>query len=248
MEKRVLLEKEGESASLFLNIPKKLNAFDRDVIQELNDVLDEIEQSDLKLVFIRGKGDSFCTGGDIRWEKKLTDLPIEETKKEMGYVQTVFSRIESMPQVFVAIIQGYAVGGGVELAMACDIRIALPSAKFLHSETKLGTVAPLGGTRRLSRLIGLGRAKYLLYTGEIIDAEKALEWGLVDFLVTDVKPFMESLITNITSKSVKSLSLTKQSVNRGYTEDLHDAFELESYAACSRTKEMKEAIEQFLKK
>ena len=158
--------------------------------------------------------------------------------------------MESLPQVFIAIINGYAIGGGNELAMACDIRIALPNAKFLHPEASLGTVAPLGGTKRLPRLIGPGRAKYLLFTGETIGSNTALEWGLVDFLVSvkNLDSFLNSILSKIIKNPKKALELTKKSVNENYLMDLTDNFEAESYIKCSRSKENKKLLEDFLKK
>ena len=162
MVSKIIFQSKGSIGTIILNNPKKLNAFDFGMIKELDNILEKIKKSKLKAVIIKGSGKSFCVGGDIYWEKHICELSVKEAKKEITFVQNVFSRIETLPQVFIAVINGHAVGGGNELAMACDIRIALPTAKFIHPETMLGTVAPLGGTKRLPRLIGLGRAKYMI--------------------------------------------------------------------------------------
>jgi len=175
-------------------------------------------------------------------------LDFNKAKKQLKFVQNVFSKIEVMPQVFIAVINGIAVGGGNELAMACDIRIGTNKAKFIHPEVSLGTVAPLGGTKRLPRLIGIGRAKYMLFSGDTIESKTALEWNLIDFLIPDNQ--IESFLKNISSKIAhhprKALELTKKSVNEKYIMDLKDEFELESYIKCSRSEENKDILEKFL--
>src|SRR3989338_1208383 len=249
MDSRIIFKTEDRVGKLIFNNPSKLNSFDFEMIQELNKILDRIKNSSLKAVVITGTGHSFCTGGDISWELEAGKIPKAEAKKQINFVQKTFSKIESLPQIIIALINGYAIGGGNELAMACDIRIALESAKFVHPETSLGTVAPLGATKRLPRLIGLGRAKYMLVTGKTIDSNKALEWGLVDFVVPEKKAnsFINSLLADITKKPGKALELTKKSVNRSYLKDLVDNFEVESYLECSRSKENKKILEEFLK-
>jgi enoyl-CoA hydratase len=250
MENKILFENKGNVGVLILNNPKKLNAFDLDMIKELNEALEKIKKSKIEVVVLKGAGKSFSSGGDIYWERWIGTLNVKESKKQMKFVQEVFSKIETMDQVFIAVIQGYAVGGGNELTMACDIRIALPSAKFIHPETSLGTVAPLGGTKRLPRLIGLGRAKYMLFTGSTIDSKTALEWGLVDFIVPDnqIDPFLDSITGKIASNPGKALALTKKSVNENYLEDLNDKFEVDSYIKCSRTKENRNILKNLLRK
>ncbi|MEK6869632.1 MAG: enoyl-CoA hydratase/isomerase family protein, partial [Nanoarchaeota archaeon] len=232
------------------NNPKKLNSFDFAMVEELGRVLDVIGKSSLKAIVITGSGRAFCSGGDISWEKEIGEMPMEQARKQMKYTQSVFAKIEQLPQVVIALINGVAIGGGNELAMACDIRVAMSTAKFFHPETKFGTVAPLGGTKRLPRLVGLGRAKYMLFTGDVIDSKKALEWGLVDFLISqkEAKNFMNSLLSKIIKNPTKSTSLTKKSVNREYAKDLKDDFEASCYLNCSRSPENKSILKEFLKK
>jgi len=247
---KVIFQSKGNIGTIILNNPDKHNAFDLEMIKTLSDVLKKIEKSQLKVIVIRGAGKSFCAGGDIYWEKEFGNLDVKKATKQIKFVQQVFSKIETLPQVFIAIINGNAVGGGIELAMACDIRIALPSARFTHPETTLGTVAPLGGTKRLPRLVGLGRAKYMLFTGITIDSKTALEWGLVDFVVSDKKinSFLNFVLSKISDKPREALTLTKKSVNENYLVDLTDDFEARSYVKCSRSKENREILAKFLKK
>jgi|TARA_B100001964_G_scaffold225932_1_gene274262 enoyl-CoA hydratase len=246
---KITFNANGKTGTIFLNNPEKLNSFDFEMIKELDRILERIKSSNLNVVVIKGKGKAFCSGGNISWEQEVGDMDINEAKKQLKSVQNIFSKIETMPQIFIAVINGIAVGGGNELAMACDMRIALPNAKFIHPETSLGTVAPLGGTKRLPRLIGFGKAKYMLFTGATIDSKTALEWGLVDFLVSENKidSFLNDLTSGIAKKPAKALELTKKSVNKDYLKDLQDDFEVQSYVKCSRTKENKEILKKFLK-
>src|SRR3989338_1872760 len=249
MDSRIIFKTEDRVGKLIFNNPSKLNSFDFEMIQELNKILDRIKNSSLKAVVITGTGHSFCTGGDISWELEAGKIPKAEAKKQINFVQKTFSKIESLPQIIIALINGYAIGGGNELAMACDIRIALESAKFLHPEVSLGTVAPLGATKRLPRLIGLGKAKYMLLTGEIIDSATALKWGLVDFLVPRKKigGFMDSLLQKITRNPMQPIALTKKSVNSSYRKDMVDKFEADSYIKCSASKENRELLDNFFR-
>lgn len=250
MDKKILYREEGLVGHITLNNPKKLNSFDFQVMKDLNNILDNIAKSKVKAVVVTGNGKAFSAGGDISWEREIGAIPKSKAKEQISFVQKTFSKIESLPQVFIAIINGYAVGGGNELAMACDIRIALPTAEFLHPEVSLGTVAPLGGTKRLPRLIGPGRAKYMLFTGETIGSNTAFEWGLVDFIVSvkNLDSFLNSILSKIIKNPKKALELTKKSVNQNYLMDLRDNFEAESYIQCSRSKENKKILEDFLKK
>ena len=174
MDKKILYGEEGLVGYIAFNNPKKLNSFDFRVIRNLGIILDKIAKSRVKVVVVTGKGSAFSSGGDIAWEKEIGTLSKSEAKAQISFTQKTFSRMESLPQVFIALIDGYAVGGGNELAMACDIRIATENAKFLHPEVALGTVAPLGATKRLPRLIGPGRAKYMFFTGDIVNGKTTL--------------------------------------------------------------------------
>jgi len=248
MSEKIIFKTKGHIGKIIINNPKKLNSFDFKSINTLDKILDKIKKSKLKVIIITGSGSSFSAGGDINWEKEVGIMPIKKAKQQIGFVQKTFSKIERLPQVVIALINGYAVGGGNELAMACDIRIALPKAKFIHPENSLGTVPPLGATKRLPRLIGLGRAKYMLFTGETINSKVALEWGLVDFVISEknIKSFLDSLLSKISKCPLKALELTKKSINMNYVEDLMDPFELDSYIICSKTKENKKILQNFL--
>ena len=250
MNNKIIFHTKGSIGTILLNNPKKLNAFDYEMIKELDNALEKIKKGNLKAIIVKGAGSSFCSGGDILWEKEVSNLNAKKAKEQMRFLQNVFSKIENLPQIFIAILHGYIVGGGNELAMACDIRVALPSARFIHPETSLGTVAPLGATKRLPRLIGLGKAKYMLFTGDTIDSKTAFEWHLVDFIISKkrINSFLNSLLSKIIKNPAKALALTKKSVNENYLDDLNDDFELNSYIKCSRSEENKEILNRFLRK
>ena len=250
MNNKIIFHTKGSIGTILLNNPKKLNAFDYEMIKELDNALEKIKKGNLKAIIVKGAGSSFCSGGDILWEKEVSNLNAKKAKEQMRFLQNVFSKIENLPQIFIAILHGYIVGGGNELAMACDIRVALPSARFIHPETSLGTVAPLGATKRLPRLIGIGKAKYMLFTGDTIDSKTAFEWHLVDFIISKkrINSFLNSLLSKIIKNPAKALALTKKSVNENYLDDLNDDFELNSYIKCSRSEENKEILNRFLRK
>jgi len=200
---------------------------------------------------VMGKKRIIAYGNDaINKLREMNVTPAAEIPEDIDKVEKLMLIKSILENQYKKSINGYAIGGGNELAMACDIRVGSQNAKFMHPETSLGTVAPLGGTKRLPRLIGLGRAKYMLFTGDTVDSKTALEWGLIDFLVPKDKidSFVQGLATNIIEKPAKALELTKKSVNENYIGDLRDDFEVESYVKCSRTKENKDILENLLRK
>lgn len=249
--KFVKFKKKNGIGLITLSRPDKLNSFNPELISELEKIIDRLDTDPvIRVVVITGAGKAFSTGGDIFWEMKIGNMPTEKTKEAINYVKKVFGKIEKMQKPVIAAINGYAVGGGIELAMACDIRVASKSAKFVHPETYLGLVAPLGGTQRLPRLIGLGRAKYMLFTGNEIDAEKALAWGLVDEVVEDEKliEYVFQIANRIKKNCPLALKLTKIAVNKNYNQDFADEFETDCYALCSKSAENKKRLRAFLRK
>ena len=240
------ITREGAIAIITLNRPEKLNSFDTDCIASLEKVIAELSESDARVVIITGKGRAFCAGGDIAWEQTLGEMDASETEKVMSGLQKLFCSIEGLKQPVIAAVNGHAVGGGAELAMACDIRIANDSAVFIQPETSLGVVAPLGATQRLPRLVGLGRAKLMLYSGNPIDGKTAHAWGLVDLLVEDVMQSALELAATIAEKPAAAVSATKQLVNKHYLDDLQDADELREYVTSAHSEENKKRLQAFL--
>jgi len=173
-------EKDG-LATITLNRPDALNALSFEVIRALSDSIDRVIQSNVRAVIITGSGDkAFCAGADI---KELKNRSSEQQRHDATSGQLVFERIARLPVPSIALVNGYAFGGGLELALACTFRLALTDAKFGLPEIKLGLIPGYGGTQRLPRLIGEGRAMEMILTGRTVDAQEALSIGLVHRII-----------------------------------------------------------------
>lgn len=167
---------------LKINRPEILNAIDKDVLLDLKEVVDFAKNDDkIKVVIITGEGErSFCSGGDLKYVSKISP---PEAEKFASSVHCILNEIENLDKPVIAAINGYALGGGCQLALACDLRIASCNALFGQPEVKLGITPGWGATQRLSRIIGIAQSKELIYTGKVIDAYKANEIGLVNQVV-----------------------------------------------------------------
>ncbi|MGI6226212.1 MAG: short-chain-enoyl-CoA hydratase [Peptococcales bacterium] len=245
------LKVENDIAEITINRPKALNALNSQTLQELASVVEEVSQNqDVKVVIITGSGEkAFVAGADISemCEKK----PIEARSfSRLG--QKVFSAIENMPQVVIAVVNGFALGGGCELALACDLRVASTKAKFGQPEINLGIIPGFAGTQRLTRLIGEGRAKELIYTGEMIDAQEAYRIGLVNKVYEPEELLNKAweLASKITNKSPVIVNLAKSAINTGMNMDNESAYnyEAELFALCFSTEDQKEGMKAFLEK
>lgn len=236
---------------LTINRPKVLNALNRATMLELDRLIDQIiADKTLKAIIITGAGDrSFVAGADIA---EMSSLSAVEARAWAKLSQEVFSKIESLLLPVIGGINGFALGGGCELAMACDIRIAATNAKFAQPEVSLSITAGFGGTQRLPRLVGKGRAKELLFTGEMIDAAEAYRIGLVNKVVEPEKLFeaAKEMVRKITKNAPLAVQLTKDAVNQGLEIDLDSAiaYEAEVFALCFATKDQKEGMSAFLGK
>jgi enoyl-CoA hydratase len=175
------LSRHEECALIRLNRPQALNALSFALLRELGQVLDAVAASDARALLVTGAGEkAFCAGADI---KELTERTLVEQKRGAELGQAVMAKLDRLPIPSVALVNGYAFGGGLELAMACTFRLATPNAKMGLPEIKLGLIPGYGGTQRLPRLVGEARALEMVMTGRSIDARTALAWGLVNRLV-----------------------------------------------------------------
>lgn len=245
------LENQDGIAILKINRPKALNALNSDVLDDLLDCTAKIAaDKTIHVVVITGEGEkSFVAGADIS-EMQPLDPVAAATFGRKG--QAVMTAIENLPQPVIAAVNGFALGGGNELAIACDIRIASEKAKFGQPEVGLGITPGFGGTQRLPRLIGPGRARYLLYSAEIINAHKALEFGLVDMVVAP-EALMETalgLATKIKEQRPEAVRQTKLCALRGTEAPLTTAleFEAQAFGICFATQDQKDAMQKFLDK
>lgn len=247
----IILEREESIVIIRINRPNVLNALNRQVYREMISVLDEIqEEVSAKIVIITGMGDkAFIAGTDIIEMQTLRSF---EAREFADLARLALDKIENLDKPVIAAINGFALGGGCELAMACDIRIASEKAKLGQPEINLGIIPGSGGTQRLSRLVGPSKAKRLIFTGEIIDAKRALDLGLVDMVVPHDQLVDEAkkVALTIASKPKIALALSKSAVNRGLDMDLRSAlnYEIECFAQCFATEDQREGMKAFLEK
>jgi enoyl-CoA hydratase len=249
--KNLIIEKNGSIGFLKINRPEALNALNKDTLTEISKVVDELEKdSKIKVVILTGVGDkAFIAGADIKQMANLTTLEAKEFSK-IGH--DTLNKIENSRLIFIAAVNGYALGGGCETLMACDIVIAAKSAKIGQPEINLGVHPGFGGTQRLPRLIGRMKAKELILTGRNIDANEAFEIGLANMVVDDDKLIetVEKIAGKISSKSGIQTRFIKELINKGADIDLNSALSLEiSYFASSfSTHDQKEGMKAFIEK
>lgn len=247
----IIIEQEGPVGVLKLNRPQALNALNGKVISELISALDEIEKEVMpKVLIITGSGEkAFVAGTDIIEMEKLSSF---EAREFARFARKAIDKVTNLDRPVIAAINGFALGGGCELAMACDIRIASEKARLGHPEINLGIIPGSGGTQRLPRLVGSSKAKRLIFTGELVDAQTALNMGLVDMVVSHGQLMDEAkkLAFTIAAKSKVALSLAKSAIDRGLDMDLRTGLhhEIECFAQCFATKDQKEGMKAFLEK
>jgi len=232
-----------------INRPDKLNALNKDVFTDLDVMLKEVEQNaGIRSVIITGAGQkAFVAGADI---SEFLGLHGSQGMDLARRGQEVFSRIEGCTKPVIAAVNGFALGGGCELAMACHMRIASENAKFGQPEVNLGLIPGYGGTQRLVQLIGKGRALELLMTAGMIDAATALQFGLVNHVVLQEQLLAKALeiLTVITSKAPLAISRCITAANAVYGQVNGYEVELESFGQCFDTEDMKEGTTAFLEK
>jgi len=246
----ILVEKKESIAVLKINRPNMLNALNKDTILELTKAVEELEKDkNIKVVILTGEGKAFIAGADI---KQMKDMNPAEAKKFAEGGHNLLMKIEKSRLPFIAAVNGYALGGGCEVMMACDICIASASAKIGQPEINLGIHPGFGGTQRLPRLVGRTKAKQLLLIGDNIDANEALRIGLVNMVVPDDKIMedAEKIASKIAGKSTVQTAFIKSLVNKGMDIDLNKACSLEiSYFSKSfQTEDQKEGMTAFLEK
>ena len=247
----LLFENQDGIGLITLNRPKALNALNQATLEELNQIADKLAQdTSVKVIIITGSGEkAFVAGADITQMQPMSAIEGRNFGK-LG--QAVFNKIENLPQPVIGAINGFALGGGCELAMACDIRYASDKAKFGQPEVTLGITPGFAGTQRLARLVGKGRAKELLYTGDIIDAHEAYRLGLVNKVVPAEELMLAVMVLaqKILSRAPVAVQLCKAAVNEGLDTDLETgtAYEAEVFGLCFATADQKEGMGAFVEK
>jgi len=249
--KNLLFEVENGVATITFNRPKALNAMNSETMKELMSVVQHCKNNDsIKVLILTGAGEkAFVAGADISEMQNLRSK-VALTFMELG--NETLRLLETMPKPSIAAINGFALGGGTEITMACDIRFASETARFGQPEILIGLIPGWGGTQRLPRLIGMGRAKELIMSGEMIDANRAYEIGLInrvfsaDQLLAETKKFAEKLA----GMPGFALKMAKHAINFGYDLSFDNAFrlEVECCAQCFSTDDQKEGMKAFIEK
>ncbi|BBO85987.1 enoyl-CoA hydratase/isomerase family protein [Desulfosarcina ovata] len=245
-----VLNKKGPIATITINREASYNALNQHVLGQLKAVFKELESdSDVMCAIITGAGQkAFVAGADIHEIKNAGPGRVAVIREGLN----VFSKISHSSKVIIAAVNGYALGGGCELAMACDIRLASEKAKFALPEASLGLMPGYGGTQRLPRLVGVGKAKYMMFSGQMIDAAQALAFGLVE-KVCKAETLMqeaEALARSLSKKGPLALKAIKQAINSGMDMPLAAAieYEFEQYGKIAVSQDAEEGMNAFIEK
>ena len=244
-------EAEEGTATVTLNRPERLNAISRQLIQDFEQVVDLIEaDTSVRVVIVTGEGRAFCAGADIKERADhLGDVAVQGSATP---ISSLYRRLERMDAIFIAAVTGVAAGGGCELAMACDFRIAAEEATFALPEVRLGILPGAGGTQRLPRLIGAARAKEMMLLARFITATEALAWGLVNKVVPgpEVLAWAEEMAQELLQQAPISVRLIKSAVNVGIETDLDSGlkYEQECSEILGKTEDRVEGYTAFVEK
>ena len=248
--KKLIIQDNGAVRVIKINNPEALNALNTAILKELDAAFTEVaEDNGILAVVLTGEGRAFVAGADIS-EMKSKNAIEGEIFGKLG--ASVFRKIELLPKPVIAAVNGFALGGGCELAMSCDIHLASAKAKFGQPEVGLGITPGFSGTQRMPRLIGMGKAKELIYTADIIDAAEAYRIGLVNH-VYEPEALMEEamkMAEKIASKAPIAVKNSKEAINRGIQTDMDSAVAIEAYlfGLCFASEDQKEGMTAFFEK
>lgn len=251
MYKNITFEIENECVGILtINRPEVLNALNIDIFHELNDLFDVLgKEKSIQVLIVTGAGRSFVAGADL---SECVNAGMEDNRAYASLAQGTFNRLEQLPFPVIAAVNGFALGGGCELSLACDIRLAGEKAKFGLPEVGLGVIPCFGATQRLPRLIGEGLAKELIYTGRKLNAQEAKEIGLVNRVVPQEELLKQALILamEICEKSPSAVGYAKLSITQGRDMSLSDGLEFEKNisAICYGLPDKEEGMKAFLEK
>lgn len=247
----ILLESNNHIATITINRPKKLNALNQETISELHKVIKLAdEDKSIRVIIITGSGEkAFVAGADI---SEFSDYSVEEgTHLAAKGQELLFNFIENLSTPTIAAVNGFALGGGLELAMACHFRVASDNAKMGLPEVSLGVIPGYGGTQRLPQLIGKGRALELIMTAGMIDSDKALKYGLVNYISSQetLLPFCKKIAHKITQNSPRAIRAAIRAINANFNNDLNGfQTEITEFGNCFGTHDFQEGVSAFLEK
>lgn len=248
--KYLLIEVNEGIGLIKINRPDVLNAVNVETIVEIEEVMhDFCRRDDVQVIIITGEGKSFVSGSDI---SRLVDMDSLRAREYSSVGQRVLALIENIEKPVIGAVNGYALGSGCEIAMACDLRIASEKAKFGQPEVKLGLIPGHAGTQRLARLVGVGKAKELIFTGDIIDAQEALRIGLVNAVYSPDALLEEArnIARKIQAAGPTAVRFAKTVINKGIDSPMVTAqgYEMEAFSILFSTDEAKEGMKAFLEK
>ncbi|WP_445479268.1 enoyl-CoA hydratase [Lysinibacillus irui] len=242
---------EGSIGLITLSRPEAANAMSVQLLRELSDTLDQLNGDPaVRVVLLTGEGEkAFCAGADLKERKGMSDRQVKQIVQLIG---TTVAKVETLAQPVIAVLNGVAFGGGLELALACDLRMAATHVKLGLTETSLGIIPGAGGTQRLPRLIGLGKAKELIYTARRLNAEEAKDYGIVEYVYEghEVMEKARQLALEMAKNAPLSLVQAKVAINQGVEVDLATGLKIESlaYSALIPTEDRLEGLLAFQEK
>ncbi|MGG1660738.1 enoyl-CoA hydratase-related protein [Brevibacillus sp. NRS-1366] len=248
----VRFERDGHIGLITLNRPDELNALNYETLERLGDFIEQVrlDSKEIRVLIVKAEGRAFCAGADLKERRTLTE---QQVRRNVRKIRDVFTALERLPQPTIAMINGFAFGGGFELALACDFRYAVAEAKMGLTEVSLGIIPGAGGTQRLSRLIGPSKAKELILTARRISAADAQELGFVNGVAED-NVILEALAMGLANEILANAPLAvyqaKSAIDRGSSVDLQTGLDLETmcYEVIIPTKDRLEALEAFQEK
>jgi enoyl-CoA hydratase len=247
----IIYQADNEIATITFNRPKALNALNKQLLQEFISAVDDISNNEIiRVLVLTGSGEkAFVAGADI---KELATFNALQAKTFSQFGHSAVNRLQTLPIPVIAAVNGYALGGGTEIALACDFIYASDNAMFGLPEITLGLIPGFGGTQRLSRLVGKNRAKEMIFTGDMISADDAMRIGLVN-KVCSQKDLMDAVLQTagkIVSKGKVSLRAAKQAINSGMDADLTTAcnMEIDAFAVCVASEDAAEGTRAFIEK
>lgn len=251
LTKTILLEVQNNIATITLNRPEAANAFSKNMLHNLKEILSEIKyDQNIRTVIITGAGEKvFCAGADLKERSTMSQVEVKQT---VSLIRQVVNDVEQLPMPVIAAINGAAFGGGLELALACDIRVAADTAKVGLTETSLAIIPGAGGTQRLSRLIGIGKAKELIYTARRVNAHEAKELGILEHVIPAEELLNKAIeiAGRIAENGPIAVNQAKIAINKGIEVDLQTGLQIEqmAYAITIPTKDRIEGLTAFKEK
>lgn len=252
MEESVRFEREGHIGLITLNRPDELNALNYDTLERLGNLIEQVrlDAKEIRVVLVKAEGRAFSAGADLKERRTLTE---QQVRRNVRKIRDVFTALERLPQPTIAMINGFAFGGGFELALACDFRYAVADAKMGLTEVSLGIIPGAGGTQRLSRLIGPSKAKELILTARRIQAEEAYQIGFVNAIAKNTEELRElamGLANEILANAPLAVYQAKSAIDRGSSVDLQTGLDIETmcYEVIIPTTDRLEALEAFREK